>query len=309
MKYLLLTFFIFIFTFLSFSGWYIFQVYYRPHPVQIPTSFSITPKESASSIIFRLSSAKLISSPLAVKIYLRLNNVSQKLKPGGYQISPGLSPKQIIDLFVTGPKDVWVTIPEGWRREQIAQRLKSTLVDFNDREFITLSASLEGRLFPDTYLIPTQAEPSVIINIFSKNFAKKTANLPALTQDQIILASLIEREAKTDPDRAIIAGIISKRQKAGWPLQIDASIQYALGRVDNWWPDSIDTRFPSPYNTYIYPGLPPAPICNPGLASITAVVNPTISPYWFYLSAPDGTTYYASTLAQHNLNIDKYLRP
>jgi len=216
----------------------------------------------------------------------------------------------VFDTLISGPQDIWITFPEGWRREQIAARLANTLAGFDEQLFLQLTAKSEGQLFPDTYLIPFQATPQDILTIFLKNFTKKTGLDPQSGADReiIILASLVEREAKSDPDRAIISGILKKRLANDWPLQVDASVQYAANRADNWWQPITDTKYPSPYNTYLYPGLPPGPICNPGLAAINAVRTPQDSPYWYYLTGNDGVTYYAKTLDDHNLNISRYLR-
>ena len=135
-------------------------------------------------------------------------------------------------------------------------------------------------------------------------------------QDTLNLASLVEREAKTDPDRAIIAGILWKRLRAGWPLQIDATVQFASANKNcpgnpncDWWVPPYDTKLPSVYNTYIRAGLPPGPICSPGLAAITAAKNPQTSSYWYYITGSDGITYYARDLREHQSNIDKHLKP
>src|SRR5581483_2493272 len=119
-------------------------------------------------------------------------------------------------------------------------------------------------------------------------------------------ASIIERETKSEEERPIVAGILLKRINAGWPLQADATIQYALG---NWDPvNADDLKIQSPYNTYLNTGLPPTPICNPGLSSINAAKNPTQSNYWYYLHDKDGQIHYATTIDEQNANIAKYLQ-
>ena len=141
--------------------------------------------------------------------------------------------------------------------------------------------------------------------------AKKTG----LTWNEVItLASIVEREGRSDEDRPVIAGILLKRLKADWPLQADATLQYVLGYQafeKSWWKKSLtatDKTVQSPYNTYRNPGLPPAPISNPGLASIKAVVYSKESDYWFYLHDNDGRIHYARTLEDHNSNIAAYLQ-
>jgi len=283
-------------------------------------SFVVSKSESGNSILTKLQAAGLLRSATASKIYLRLNNISQKLKPGGYVLTSSSSAARIFSTLVTGPKDIWITIPEGWRREQIAARLKNSLSDFDAYAFNALSATYEGQLFPDTYLIPAQAAPVDVLQIFLDNFTKKTNLNLDLVEDKniLILASLVEREAKTESDRRLVAGILAKRLTNNWPLQVDASVQYAISTkvcmatpidVCDWWQNITDTKYPSAYNTYLSPGLPPGPICNPGLGSIQASRSPQVSPYWFYLTGTDGVTYYSKTLDEHNYNIDKYLRP
>ncbi|TSC87645.1 MAG: UPF0755 protein [Microgenomates group bacterium Gr01-1014_16] len=270
-------------------------------------TFTVAPNQTAVQTINQLTNNHLIKSPLAAKLYLQFTGQDQKIRPGSYTLSPNQDLSSIFKALVSGPKDIKVTFPEGWRREQVAARLSSVLPAFDSSEFLLLTASLEGRLFPDTYFIPPSASPSQIVSIFTANFAKKSGlNLPA-QNNILILASLVEREARSDPDRAIIAGIFQKRLEAGWPLQVDATVQYALGTSREWWSKNIDTKFPSPYNTYLNVGLPPAPIASPGLASIRAALSPQDSPYWYYLTGNDGQMYYAPDLPKHNLNIDRYL--
>lgn len=130
----------------------------------------------------------------------------------------------------------------------------------------------------------------------------------------IILASIVEREGRSAEDRPIIAGILLKRLKADWPLQTDATLQYALGyqaREKSWWKKSLtleDKNVRSAYNTYLNPGLPPGPISNPGIESIKAVIYPKESEYWYYLHDPAGSVHYATTIEEHNANVAQYLR-
>ncbi len=180
-------------------------------------------------------------------------------------------------------------------------------------EFLRASESKEGYLFPDTYLFPKEASASSIVAKMVGTYNNKTKNLKnqsGLTnKDAVILASLIERETKTNEERPMVAGIMLNRLNAGMPLQIDASVQYAVGTAKDWWPiltlDDISTV--SPYNTYKNKGLPPAPIANPGLSSLEAAFAPEDSDYWYYIHDPDGVIHYARTLAEHNSNIAKYL--
>ncbi len=272
-------------------------------------SFVIPKSQAAVTTLNSLSQKQLIRSVPAARLYLILTGIDQKIQNGTFILNKSMSLPDLLTALTQGPKDIWVTIPEGWRREQIADRLKANLENFDATEFLQATAKLEGQLFPDTYLLPRSSSPAEVVKIMTDNFAKKSnLNLPTQADD-LILASLVEREGKSDTDRPVIAAILKKRLAAGWPLQVDASLQYALGKSDNWWPTITDTRFPSVYNTYTNTGLPPSPICNPGLSSIKSVANAGTTPYWYYLHAPDGQVYYGATLEEHNRNIDKHLKP
>lgn len=144
---------------------------------------------------------------------------------------------------------------------------------------------------------------------------REDAKMSGLTLDEVItLASIVEREGRTADDRPIIAGILLKRLKADWPLQADATLQYALGyqaREKTWWKKALtndDKNFRSPYNTYLNPGLPPRPIANPGIESMKAVIYPKDTEYWYYLHDPTGAVHYAATIEEHNANVKTYLR-
>lgn len=271
-----------------------------------PQTFVVAKGQSASDVISSLFQQHLLKSTLAARLYLQFSRLDGKILPGAYSLSPSYNLKSIFASLTSGPKDVWITFPEGWRREQYAARLAAYLRDFNSQEFIELTATREGRLFPDTYLIPTYISMSDLIGIFTDTFDRKVGPIDS---DTLILASLVEREARVDAERPTVAGILAKRLAANWPLQVDATIQYAKGSAPAWWVPITTTKFPSLYNTYLHPGLPPAPISNPSLASISAVRKPQPSTYWYYLHDSSGQIHYAATFLEHQLNIDKYLRP
>lgn len=289
-------------------------------------TFVIKKGESLSSVASRLQQEKLIRSGVALKLLMMKDNLEEKTQAGSFQLKPSLSLKEIAEFLTHGTQDIWLTFPEGWRQEEYARRLSSNLENFDQEEFLNLVADHEGELFPDTYLIAREASASAVFQLLYNNFKKKlssdltqVASKAGLSQKEVlILASLVEREARRDEDRPMVAGIMLKRLKAGWPLQIDATLQYALGTLRcsaslktdcDWWkvPTAADKKIVSPFNTYLNQGLPPAPICNPGLSSIQAVVFPQDSEYWFYLSDSKGQMHYARTVEEHNANIQKYL--
>jgi len=157
------------------------------------------------------------------------------------------------------------------------------------------------------------------LQIIDKNFQKKVLKNQAseiqksgMEINQILtLASIVERETRQASDRAIVAGILLKRLENSWPLQVDATIQYAVGKKGDWWPSNLtreDLEVNSPYNTYLNRGLPPGAICNPGLSSIISVLQPKQTDYWFYISDKNGVMHYAKTGEEHGANVEKYLR-
>ncbi len=291
-----------------------------------PQVFVIPKGQSIDKIGKRLHEAKLIRSAAVFKIYVTGKGLATKIQAGDFRLNPSMNLAQIAENLTTGTLDIWVTLLEGWRREEMAAKLVEEFAakdaTFDTAGFLQASDGLEGYLFPDTYLIPPTASGSAVASQLKNTFAKKvslTNNQSGLSTEQaIILASILEREVATKKDRPIIAGILTKRWQNKWPLQADATIQYLLGTRTchnqlsqcNWWPQNItkqDLQINSPYNTYTQPGLPPTPISNPGLASIEAALQPQESEYWFYISDLQGNIHYAKTIEEHNQNIAKYL--
>lgn len=292
------------------------------------TYFTITKGSGLEEISAGLKEKGLIKSPLFFKILVYQLGINKKIKAGGYYLSSSLSPKEIALSLTKGNNDQWVTIIEGLRQEEIADKLLNEGFKIDPGQWtkeINLN-ELEGKLFPDSYFFPRDASAGAILTIMQKNFQKKVTgglqediSLSKLTfQEIIILASIVEREARHDEDRAIVAGILLKRRQNNWALQVDATVQYAIGtqkctgRLNcEWWPKSLtkkDLQLKSPYNLYLYRGLPPSPICNPGLSSIKAVLMPQQSPYWYYLSDHEGIMRYAKTDIEHQKNIQTYLQ-
>lgn len=280
---------------------------------RVPTkkTFVIQKGESITSIAEKLAAENLIKNPLFFKVYVKLNNLSNKIQAGSYLLDTSWTMESIAQNLTKGTFDVWVTIPEGLRKAEIAGILKGKL-EIDDQQFITIAK--EGYLFPDTYLIPKNYTAKDIIHLMEKNWQIKIKPINrSLTNEELTLASIIEREAIHDEDRLLIAGILKKRHDNGWALEADATVQYALGYIPeekSWWKKKInqdDLQIDSPFNTRKYTDYPPGPICNPGIKAITAAISPQNSPYWYYLSDNDGNMHYAKTLDEHNLNIHKYL--
>lgn len=256
----------------------------------------------------------LINDPIVFFLLIRQRGLDNKIQAGDFKLSPSMNANQIADTLTHGTVDIWITIPEGKRAEEIADTLQEKIPSYQESWRDELRTQ-EGYLFPDTYLIPKDADVATVISILNNNFYTKlnsigiTKNTPNL-KSVVIVASLIEREAITDAEKPVIAGIIQNRLSDGMALQIDATIQYAKGkRNGKWWSPVLSSEYQSvksTYNTYLYPGLPPGPISNPGLESLKAAANPTNTPYYYYLHDKNGVIHYAKTIDEHNANIRKY---
>jgi UPF0755 protein len=292
--------------------------------------FLIVRGSSANRIGASLQDEGLIRSSFAFKVYSQITGKSKSIQAGEYRLSPDMSLSEIVDQLTKGPLEVWVTVPEGLRMEQIVERFVRGLgkegqeaVLFR-QEFLSEAGELEGYLFPDTYLFPKTATATAVVNKLRSTFDTRMAKYQkdieknSLTLDEIVtLASIIERETKTDEERPVVAGILLNRLDEGMGLQADATVQYAVATEDctsktecDWWPTVTgqDLEISSPYNTYKYRGLPPGPIANPGTSSLEAAINPEKSDYFYYLHEPNGQIHYAETLDGHNANVRRYLR-
>lgn len=284
-----------------------------------PVIFVVARGDGAKTIAANLSQQNLIRSPTGFFLLVKLLGIERELQAGDFRLTRAMDAKTIGEELTHGILDLWVTILEGWRSEEVAAKIARDL-DIPEQEF--LKYTREGYMFPDTYLIPRDATAAAIAKMFTENFDKKVtpqmredAKKTGLTLDEVlVLASIVEREGRTVQDRPVIAGILLKRLKADWPLQADATLQYALGYQSmekTWWKKLLfeeDKKIRSPFNTYLTPGLPPRPISNPGLESIRAVIYSTNSDYWYYLHDPAGAVHYAKTVDEHNANVAGYLQ-
>lgn len=288
--------------------------------------FVITPGQPVVQTAQNLKEANLIRNAFAFRMLVSQMGIGKNIQAGDFKLSPNLTSREIAQTLTHGAIDIWITLPEGLRKEEIAEiveaKLKSAAGDkyaFDRKEFI--KSAKEGYLFPDTYLIAIDSNTNDIITRLETTFSEKVdpktlekGKSSHLASDQVlILASLIEREAKTNEERPIIAGILVNRLEAGIALQVDATVQYAKGynsADDTWWPQVTQDDYnlvKSPFNTYLNPDLPPAPIANPGIESIRAAASPTETEYFYYLHDIDGKIHYAKTAREHGANIQKYL--
>lgn len=285
-----------------------------------PKVFTIETGESMDQITRSLASEDLIRNRVVFYMVVKQLGIEKQIQAGDFRLSQSMDVYEIARALTHGTQDKWVTIIEGLRKEEIAEALAKKF-GISEVEFV--KAAPEGYLFPDTYSAPSQASADTLITLLTNTFnqkyqaevAPKTAHLN-MTKEQIVtMASLVEREARTEEDRRMVASILLKRIANDWPLQLDATVQYAIGYQPvekTWWKRDLtvdDLKVNSPYNTYLNKGLPPGPICNPSISSLLAVANADPeTPYWYYLSEPGGTTHFAKTLEEHDANIQKYLR-
>lgn len=280
--------------------------------------FVIKKGESIREIGNSLKQEGFIRDPVVFFLYLRFISRDKAIQAGDYRISPSQTLSSIVDTLRHGTLDRWVTIREGLRAEEIAQIFKDNEFIKYDDSWIPIFVSDEGRLFPDTYLIPKDADVDLIISILKNNFTDKIKTI-GLSEDDpkfneiITVASIIEREAAGTKDMGLVASVIYNRLRIGMALQVDATVQYGLGyspAQKTWWRKRLsntELAMMSPYNTYKNPGLPPRPICSPGISAITAALAPSKSNYLYYVADSKGVSHFAATLEEHNRNIQKYL--
>lgn len=242
---------------------------------------------------------------------------STDIKASSYVFEEPLTTFEIAERLTKGDFDtdlIRFTHFEGERVSLLAERAEAILPNFNATSFTAAAEPLEGKLFPDTYFVPTTYTDAELLELLSSTFDEKMLEIDELIQGSsytldkiLILASIIEREANTVDSKKTISGIFQNRLNAGMPLQADASIEYVLDKPLSEL-TAEDLEIDSPYNTYLYPGLPPTPIGNPGLDAIMAVLEPTESEYYYYITDNDGEFHYAETYTKHLRNIEIYLR-
>lgn len=308
-----------------------FKVYYAGGNNKAGQIFNISKGEGSEYIALNLEKNKIISGKWYFLYYLKKNNLLNKILPGEYSLSGKMTIPEIAVLITQKKEDiVKITFPEGWDSKKMAERISEN--GLNGKEFLVLVGksenfknkydflsdskikNLEGFLFPDTYFFKRDATPEMIIQKMLDNFdAKFSENLRAELKnkdvsifDAIIMASILEKEVKSDEDRAIVSGIFWNRIKIGQALQSCATLAFVLGENKKQY-SAVDIQTNSPYNTYQNKGLPSGPISNPGLSTIKAAIYPVDSNYNYFLSDPEtGNTVFSKTFEEHNANKLKY---
>ncbi len=279
--------------------------------VQIPKG---TTAHSAANILAR---AHIINSSIAFILIARLTNAQNNIQAGTYRFSMPVSIYTVVSRLENGELNIApmrITIPEGFTIRDIAPRIAKNIPDITQSDFIKSATQYEGYLFPDTYYFSQTATVSEVINTMRKNFdshiapLKDTIHASGHTlKDIVIMASLVEKEARSFKTRRIIAGILWHRLRIGMPLQVDAVFGF-ISHAQTYAPSAKDLKILSPYNTYLHTGLPPGPIDNPGIESLRAAVMPIKTSYLYYLTGRNGITHYANTLSGHLQNEKRFLR-
>jgi UPF0755 protein len=288
-------------------------------PVEGPAAYvDIRPGDSVTALSERVFALGMTSSPQALRWYWRLRR-GGSLREGRYVLNGVGDMEALYQLLVSGsPLTARVTFPEGYTVHQIAVRLQEqagiTAADFLKAARDDQGKLLEGRLFPDTYEFLYAGDAAEVVarmlgrfaDVVPSDWAAQAAKR-GLTGDQLVrVASIVEREAKYDADRPLVASVIFNRLAKKMLLQVDATLGYVLPSHNGFYTYK-ELKYESSYNTYLHPGLPPTPICNPGLASLNAAAHAPASTYYYFLAKPDGHCVFARTYAEHARNIRLYL--
>ncbi|HSN77144.1 MAG TPA: endolytic transglycosylase MltG [Anaerolineae bacterium] len=313
-----------------------------------PIPFTIELGETATNVAERLQEMGLISDAGLFRLYMRYNGIDQQLEAGDFELAYAMTMPEIAEALQNAlVREITVTVPEGWRAEQVAEYLQAegimdsqsfmaavrlgdpVALGMGSYDFLrerASRASLEGYLFPDTYRIPARATPTDLLSAMLDNFEEKVpqelrvaAGSTGLSLGEVVtLASIVEREAVQADERPLIASVYRNRlsgfctpEVGGNYLQADPTVQYARGRPGDWWwkPQSVEEYqfVEDPYNTYLYPGLPPGPIASPGLSALEAAVRPADTQYCFFVATgEDGRHVFARTYAEHQANVAAY---
>ena len=270
---------------------------------------------NAKEIVYILEKNEIIrKNNYTFRILIKLMKLEDQLKYGEYNLSPSMNMLQILDKLVKGEVIVYkITIPEGYTSSQIAELLEKNEIAEKEA-FLKLvkdsEKTPEGYLFPDTYEVPKKYGAEKIVKVMLANFNQvalvnkftdKAEEIGFSLDEIIILASIIEKEAKFTEEKSKVSSVFYNRLKTGMKLQSCATIQYILEEPKEKL-DENDLKIESPYNTYLYKGLPPEAICNPGLDSIMAALEPEEEDYLYFVLGENGRHIFSKTYQEHLKN-------
>ena len=288
--------------------------------------FSVQPGQTIRTAAGQLHDLRLISNPLKFRILSRIKGLDNKLKIGEYQLSSAMSPNEILDILVSGKSVLYrVTIPEGYNLRQVAQAIATSGLATYDQFYQTATDpefaqkrgipadTLEGYLFPDTYLFPKGTTPRKIIyamvdrfeSIFIPQWEVRAQQLGFTVHQIVTLASMIEKETGAPSERPIISSVFHNRIRKRMRLESDPTVIYAIADFNgNLTRKHLQTH--TPYNTYKIFGLPPGPIANPGQKALEAALYPAKTKFLFFVAKRDGTHHFSATISEHNKAVRKY---
>jgi UPF0755 protein len=292
-----------------------------------PQLFDVAPGATLGSVSTRLEAAGLVRSALATRLVARRTGLDTKLQVGEYEVSPDQTPQQILAVLTSGKVKTWpVTLPEGIRATEIAQRLEDAglveaaafvqgVEDAALRRELGISGdSLEGYLYPDTYNLPRGMKPEQIARAMVHHFEQIwSQEIEALARDSslskaeiVTLASIVEKETAAEAERPVIAAVFLNRLDKNMRLETDPTVIYGIPDFDGNIKKKHLRDGTNPYNTYRIAGLPPGPIASPGLEALRAVVAPAETDFLYFVSRNDGTHAFSSTLRDHINAVNHY---
>jgi UPF0755 protein len=317
---------------LSFGGGWLWMDYqtalYTPAVKAEKVYVEINKGDSLNVIADRLAAQNLAIKPIWFKVIAFQDNSARKLRTGEYELSQGMTIRNIIDLFVQGKtRQYAITFPEGWNFKEITREirdnpnLKHTLDNIPvEQIMVQLGANItmpEGQFFPDTYFFEKHMSDISLLkraydkmqSVLQEEWKNKAEGLPFKNPyEALILASIIEKETGTEAERPLIAGVFIRRLKNGIPLQTDPTVIYGMGDQYHGNIRYNDLKNPTPYNTYLVKGLPPTPIAMPGRQALHSVLHPDNSDTLYFVARGDGTHVFSSTLKEHNQAVNLYQR-
>jgi UPF0755 protein len=328
-------------------GWFLSSELYFVTSQDVESMvFQIEKGESVKDLAKRLEEEGVIRHDWLFTKFVSLKGYDTKIQAGNYVVKAPITLARVVEVLNRPSfEEKKITIIPGWDLKDIAEYFEkeglSTQDEFYDLAGVPASlyrgsvdngetlnsdlkifddkpkyASLEGYFAPDTYRIYKDSTlEDVVLKLIAERDGQITEEMYAQIKksgrtfyEVLVVASLLEKEVRSTEDKAVVADIFWKRLDAGWPLQADSSVHYIVGTADSVFTSASDREVDSLWNTYKYPGLPRGPISNPSLESIVATIYPTHNDYWFFLTTFEGDVKYATTLEQHNANVNKYLR-
>jgi UPF0755 protein len=338
MRYIKYLIFLTLLSLAIYGGYFLYTLNTPNSDSQAIKNFTIQPKWGSVMISQELDRAGLIKNWVVFELYVWYRGTSSQLQPGNYDLKMNLTAKELAQILTRGAdavvlKEISLTLIEGWNNNDYAEYLNKQgfgqPADFfeiiqkkqswwDNYDFLASrpkDRDLEGYLFPDTYRVYRNATIKDIVNKMLENFGRKlTPQLRAEIEKQgktiheiLTLASIVEKEVPTPADRKTVAGIFYKRLENNIGLQSDATLNY-ITKKGTVQPSYEDTRVDNPYNTYKYRGLPPGPICHPGLDAIIAAIYPAPTDYLYFLTTPEGKVIYSRTYEEHLAAKRKYLK-